>query len=174
MTEKEREALFNKLKLKLPEDLEDNDANKTIVIKKALDDFLSKGKTNLKIQLNYEYQTDNRSFNRELFSITLTDLTFFPDDIPLGLRKHGAIINAGEQEELIPSNGRKNTFVINVKETKVNTTSDSRTYTPINGCRIVFDTGEEGVEMPYFEIYLDSNGGICFASDKGTFKPTFS
>jgi hypothetical protein len=67
--------------------------------------------------------------------------------MPLGLRKKGIIINPGEKENLVPTKGendesRDNAFVINVKNTKSTTSNGVTSYIPINGCRIVFDTGE--------------------------------
>ena len=102
---------------------------------------------------------------RILTSYKTGSLIFSSVVSPLGLRKEGVIINPKRDENIEASNGRKNTFIINVPETKKN---DSSTYVPINGLRIFFDSDK------YFEIFLDEKGEICFATDKGTFKPNFS
>jgi hypothetical protein len=127
----------------------------------TLKDFLARGRINFKISLEYAYSND---YARELMSFTLRNILFSEEKIPIGLRENGVIINPDEDEELENSNGRKNTFVINVK--------DIKNSEAINGFRIVFNTGQN--VNPFFEIYLDTDGKICFASKDGIFKPTFS
>ena len=133
-------------------------------IENKLGTFLQSGKITLTIQLFYICGKEE-TYDRELFKIILEELVFYPDIMPLGLRKKGVIINPGEEEDLVPTEGkngelRDNAFVINVKNTKATTTDGVTSYTPINGCRIVFDTGEQGAIKPFFEIYLDEEGKI--------------
>lgn len=156
-THKSNSLLFDDLFEKLQID----DETKIIFL-----EWLGAGKSNLDIKLIYSYfNSEQDKHERELFTVTLPDLTFFPDVTPFGLRKNGVIVNPKENQDLddtvyIDDSRRKNTVLVNVK-TEVNRTNGV-TYTPTNAIRIVFDTGEkdEDIVMPFFEIYLDSEGQV--------------
>lgn len=140
-----------------------------------LETFLKQGKIKLQIGLYYIYGTGTLTYDRELFKIDLVDLNFAPGITPIGLRKKGVIINPKENEDLISTStetegkSRNNAFVINVRNVEATESEGKTTYTPTNGCRIVFDTGAEGAVKPVFEIFLDSNGEICFSNGQESF-----
>ena len=137
------------------------------------------GTLDITIAIDYIYRPPtspeaNDEIKEQIWSINFSDVNFSLDKIPLGLRKDGVIINPKEEQDLNPDNAtsgtRKNTFLINVSEVK----KEQNKYIPTNGIRIEFQTGEQNVTLPFFDIYLNEDGEICFASKDGIFKPTFS
>ena len=144
--------------------------------------FLSDGKSKkIIISLEYMYKYDATNENNivanQIFNVVLENQSFLHTIEPIGLREKGVIINPNKNEDIIETETetaeklRANTFIINVKDVMVEETEGSKAYTPINGCRIVFDIGKEGTKNPIFEIFLDSDGQIGFSNGTQIVKP---
>lgn len=135
----------------------------------------------LEIKLLYVYDVEFEVNTQKLLPNYIVLLDFSTDEIifsnrisPFGLRKRGVIINPKEKEDLTPTSNKRNTFIINVRD--VSKTTDKSEWNEENGLRIVFHTDEKHendtpITLPVFEVFLDSNGEICFSNGSKIIKP---
>lgn len=150
-----------------------------------LENLLNSRNITIRVSIEYLYGSGTNIYPREIIHFEIPNITFIPEDFPLGLRKNGVIINPGfdekidvekiiTQEEYNILNeeqkkpyklredgsyskieGRKNAFVINVKNVELD---NELNPIPTNGLKINFITGQD--TSVNFEIYLDKNGVV--------------
>ena len=122
-----------------------------------LENLLNSRNITIRVSIEYLYGSGTNIYPREIIHFEIPNITFIPEDFPLGLRKNGVIINPGFDEKLNSNTPgeKKNTFVINVKNVELD---NELNPIPTNGLKINFITGQD--TSVNFEIYLDKNGVV--------------